>query len=308
MCETDMIDADEELVRSLLREQHPDLADLPLREVAAGWGNQMWRLGEELAVRLPRTPSAAGDLRKEQRWLPALAPGLPLPVPVPVRIGLPSARFPRPWTVATWVPGEPGDRASITRGRHAAGRLAVFLRELHRVAPAGAPIHHRRGVPLRSVAAEFETHVRNVAGSDVADGARAVWEQAVAAGGWQGRPVGLHGDLHPANVVISGGTLAGVIDFGELCAGDPATDLAAAWLLLPTGVAPSFFAAYGHVDEAMIRRARGWAVVRGLSLVGIGRAWDRGLPGGQPTWGRAGWAALRRVLACERVGDSTGRS
>ena len=117
----------------------------------------------------------------------------------------------------------------------------------------------------------------------------------------EGSPLWLHGDLHPANVVVSGGTLSGVIDFGELCAGDPAADLAAAWMLLPSGAAERFFAAYGMADAAMIRRARGWAVLHGSSLIAIGRAGEEGLPGGKSTWGPAGRAALDRVLA-DRLG------
>src|SRR5450432_2817868 len=101
------IDIDEALVRSLLREQHPDLAEFGLREVIGGWDNQMWRLGEELAVRMPRTPRAPALLRTEQQWLPILATDLPLPVSIPVRVGEPSARFPKTWTVVRWVAGEP---------------------------------------------------------------------------------------------------------------------------------------------------------------------------------------------------------
>jgi aminoglycoside phosphotransferase (APT) family kinase protein len=103
---------------------------------ARGWDNQLWRLGSDLAVRLPwATQSADALLRKEHAWLPVLAPRLPLPVPVPQRLGEPSARFPRPWIVTTWVPGEPADRA--TRGAEAAGALAAFLTALHQPAPAG---------------------------------------------------------------------------------------------------------------------------------------------------------------------------
>lgn len=288
---------DEELVRSLLREQHPDLAGLRLRPVAAGWDNRLWRLGDELAVRLPRTPRAPSLLRKEQRWLPVLAPRLPLPVPVPVRAGEPSARFPKPWTIAIWVPGEPGDRASISRAHHAAGVLAGFLRALHLKAPAEAPANPNRGVPLHTLTREFERKLQAVASRGVATDVRGVWDDAVSAPDREGPPVWLHGDLHPANAVISDGTLSGVIDFGELCAGDPATDLAAAWLLLPRGAAARFFDAYANADAATIRRARGWAVLWAVSLIGIGQAWERGLPGGRPTWGRAGRTALDRVLA-----------
>ncbi|SEC77918.1 aminoglycoside phosphotransferase family protein [Streptomyces sp. TLI_105] len=291
------MDIDEGLVRALLRDRHPDLAELPIRPVPGGWDNQLWRLGDELAVRMPRTERAPGLLRKEHRWLPALAPLLPLPVPVPVRPGEPSARFPRFWTVARWVPGEPGDATPLTRGDHAAGALAGFLRALHREAPEEAPANPDRGVPLEGFTAGFEEGFPLLAASADPGAVRRVWEDALAAPAWQGPPVWLHGDLHPANVVVADGTLAGVLDFGELCAGDPATDLSAAWLLLPEGAGPRFFEAYARVDEATVRRARGWALLRAVGLIGIGRAGERGLPGGKPTWGPAGHAALARVLA-----------
>jgi aminoglycoside phosphotransferase (APT) family kinase protein len=292
----DDFEIDESLVRSLLQEQHPDLAGLGIRQVAGGWDNQMWRLVDELAVRMPRTERAPDLLRKEHRWLPVAASRLPLPVPTPVRIGEPSARFPKPWTVVTWISGEPADRAPVSRGDHAADTLAGFLRALHVEAPAEAPAGDR-GVPFKP-GDEFDKMLEEAVASDgVAAGIRNVWDEAVAAPEWAGPPVWLHGDLHPANVVVSDGTLSGVIDFGDLGTGDPAADLAAAWLLLPAGAASRFFDAYADADEAAIRRARGWAAVKCLVLILIGRAGDRGLPGGKPTWGPAGWAALDRVLA-----------
>ncbi|MDT0264595.1 phosphotransferase [Jatrophihabitans sp. DSM 44399] len=130
-----------------------------------------------------------------------------------------------------------------------------------------------------------------------AEAARQVWDNAVAAPAWQGAPVWLHGDLHPANVVVRDGMLAGVIDFGELCAGNPATDLSAAWILLPAGAASRFFDAYERADGATITRARGWAVLRALNLIAIGQNGRLGLPGGKPTWEPAGYATLERVLA-----------
>ena len=117
----------EDLVRGLIADQHPDLADLPLREVDGGWGNQMWRLGDDLAVRIQRMDTTPDHQLRERRWLPVLAPRLPLPVPVPVRDGVPSARFAKLWTVMTWVPGTPLDHGEITRGEHAADALAAFL-------------------------------------------------------------------------------------------------------------------------------------------------------------------------------------
>ncbi|WP_217255063.1 aminoglycoside phosphotransferase family protein [Streptomyces sp. AC602_WCS936] len=284
-----------DLVRDLLHEQHPDLADLAIREVAGGWDNQQWRLGDELAVRVPRTERAPDLQRKERRWLPVLAPRLPLPVPEPVRIGEPSARFPKPWTVMTWVPGEPLDRSPIS-GDDSAGRLADFLGALHVPAPAEAPAGSDRGAHPKECTDGFDHFFEAVAPGDIAEGLRAVWDDAVAAPEWEGPPVWVHGDLHPANVVVSDGALSGVVDFGDLFAGDPAWDLAAAWVVLPGGAAARFFDVYAHADEGTVRRARGLAALKGLVLMLIGRNGDRGLPGGKPTWGPAGRAALDRVL------------
>lgn len=292
-----------ELVRDLLRDQHPDLADRPVRFGARGWDNQLWRLGEDLAVRLPwATPSADALLRKEHAWLPALAPGLPLPVPVPQRIGEPSERFPRPWIVTTWVPGEPADRAPVTNAADAADALAAFLTALHRPAPEGAPVgNHGRGGPLADHADAFADGLATATGMGLIpdpDAVRAVWEDAVAAPVWEGPAMWLHGDLHPANVLTAGGTFCGVVDFGDLCAGDPACDLAAPWTLLPDGAADRFHAAYRPTaDEATRRRARGWAAQRALGGILIGEAGVRGRPGGKPTWGPPAHAALRRLVA-----------
>jgi aminoglycoside phosphotransferase (APT) family kinase protein len=299
MTDTDT-DVTEELVRDLLRDQHPDLAELPLREVDGGWGNQMWRLGDELAVRVQRMDAGPGPQLKERRWLPVLAPRLPLPVPVPVRSGVPSERFPKTWTVMTWVPGRPLDHDTITRPDDAADTLAAFLRALHVEAPAGAPADTGRGAHPRDSRQALDHFLGSLDAEAISADAAAVhevWEDAVAAPAWDRPPVWVHGDLHPANVVVADGTLAGVVDFGDLFAGDPALDLAAAWVLLPVGADERFFAAYGEVDEATARRARGHAAVKSLFLLLMGQNGDRGLPGGKPAWGPAGRAALDRVLA-----------
>jgi aminoglycoside phosphotransferase (APT) family kinase protein len=283
-----------DLVRALLREQHPDLADLELRDVDGGWGNQQWRLGEDLGVRLPRTGGAPEQLRGEQKWLPQLAKRLPLPVPEPVRVGEPSTLFEHPWTITRWVHGEPADHEPIT-SLDSAEVLAEFLVALHDPAPADAPISLDRGKPLTRAGIDHWLEV--IAGHPSVDQARELWEKAVAAPAWTGAPLWLHGDLHPANVVVQNGTLAGVIDFGDMCSGDPATDLSAAWLLLPAGAVDRFFDAYARADDATITRARGWAALRALTLISIGRNGRLGRPGGKPTWEPAGYAALTRALA-----------
>lgn len=291
-----------ELIRDLLRDQHPDLAGLPLGPAAKGWANQTWRLGGELAVRLPWMTRDGTDLRKEHAWVPGLAPHLPLPVPVPQRLGEPSDRFPRPWLVTTWVPGEPADRVPVTRGDEAADALAAFLGALHRPAPDRAPEGgDDRGRPLAEVAEYFPRQLRRLADRGLIpdpDAVRAVWDDAVAAPAWTRPPTWIHADLHPANVLTAGGTLCGVIDFGALRAGDPAIDLAAAWILLPDDSVARCLAAYRPApDAALLRRARGWAVMRAFAYLSIGDAGDRGLPGGKPTWGPPARESLQRLTA-----------
>lgn len=292
------VPVDETLLRSLLKEQHPDLADLEVGPVFRGWDNELWRLGEELAVRLPRTPRAPELLAKEYRWLPVLAPRLPLPVPTPVRLGQAVLALPRRLDRGRVGPRRPG-RPRPGHPRRPRGRRPRGLPA--RPAPPGA---RRRtgqpgpGVPLATFASRVEQTLRTTDfGEFATDDIREVWEAGLAAPVRQEPALWLHGDLHPANVVVADGTLTGVVDFGELCAGDPATDLSAAWMLLPDGAAARFLEAYGTHDTALITRARAWATARAFGLIAIGQAGDQGLPGGKPTWGPAGWATLRRVLA-----------
>jgi aminoglycoside phosphotransferase (APT) family kinase protein len=293
------------LVRDLVRDQHPDLADRPVRLGARGWDNQLWRLGDDLAVRLPWATGFADELlRKEHAWLPTLAPRLPLPIPVPQRFGVPSERFPRPWLITTWVPGIPADRLPVTRAADAAASLAAFLTALHQPAPADAPAGRDRGGPLADRAGQFAMGLTSATERGLIrhpDAVRAVWRDAVTAPPWTGPALWLHADLHPANVLTAGGTFCGVIDFGDLCAGDPAYDLAAGWLLLPDGATDGFYAAYQPTpDTATRRRARGWAMARALSGILIGDAGAHGRSGGKPTWGPPAHAALQRLIATIR--------
>ncbi|MDR6169594.1 aminoglycoside phosphotransferase family protein [Curtobacterium sp. SORGH_AS_0776] len=263
------VDVDVPLVAALLRDQHPDLADLPLAIVASGWDNVMVRLGELLAVRLPRRAAAAALIEHEQRWLPEIAHRVAaiVPVPDPVRTGRPALGYPWSWSVVRWLPGTPA--AERAGGVHVAEALAAFVELLHVPAPPDAPVNPVRAVPL---ATRSDSVLTRLATADVprARELAAVWRTAAALPAYAGPPVWVHGDLHPFNVLFEtapdGGTrLAAVVDFGDVTAGDPAVDLATAWLTLDREARRTFRARVAADDDTW-ERARAWAVSIGSAL------------------------------------------
>jgi aminoglycoside phosphotransferase (APT) family kinase protein len=280
---------DAALVAGLLADQHPDLARLPLREVAAGWDNAMFRLGDRLAVRLPRRVAAAGLIAHEQAWLPELADRLALPVPAPVRVGRPGRGYPWAWSVQPWIPGAPADRRAPMASQ--AQPFAEFLRSLHQAAPAGAPANPVRGVPLHQRADAVEERMRRLAARthSITERVRGIWQAALDAP-IDVPPTWLHGDLHPRNVLVERGAIAGVIDWGDITAGDRATDLAAIWMLFASSDArQAALTTYGPISEATMQRARGWAVLFGVVLLDTGLA-------DNPRNAAIGARALRRVV------------
>jgi aminoglycoside phosphotransferase (APT) family kinase protein len=274
------VEVDAGLVATLLRTQHPDLAELPLQLEATGWDNVTFRLGRDLAVRLPRIAGGAELLRREQEWLPRLGPRLPLSVPVPVRRGVAGAGYPWPWSVVPWLPGRTAAEERVAPDQ--APVLGSFLAALHCPPPPDAPRNSWRGIPLSAVT-DVETRLAALEGA-VPGGRRArtelarLWQLARATP--RDVPEALvHADLHPRNVVVDGGRLAAVLDWGDLTLGDPATDLAAAWMLLPTQVHPDVWTAYGQVSAATLDRARGWAVYFATALLETGLAGPAAGPG-----------------------------
>ena len=280
------------LVRILLVEQAPGLAGLDLRPVGAGWDNVMWRLGDRLAVRLPRRQSAAPLAAKEQQWMTEIGSGLPLAVPLPVFSGRPGCGYPWHWSVVKWLEGEPADRAVIESPTAAASALGEFLRALHRRAPTDAPVNEFRGVPLALRADTLEARLEALEAHVDGPAIRRAWAAALEARAYQDPPVWLHGDLHPANMIVARGALAGVIDFGDLCAGDPATDIAALHMLIPSEAAPTFWEAYGGWEEHLDRRAVGWALLFGLMLMEIGMQ-------GPPSYTNVGRSTLDRAVGAD---------
>lgn len=280
---------DERLVRDLLRDQYPDVAGGAVHRVGSGWDNVTFRVGEELAVRLPRTAAAGALLLKEQRWLPRVAAALPVPTPVPLRTGAPGGGFPWPWSVVPWIAGTTADQAPPDPSQ--APLLARFLAALHRPGPPDAPRNPWRGVPLASRDHRVRAAVTRVTADRPPHWRRIltrVWEDAARAPLHQGA-VWLHGDLHPRNVVTRDGRLRGVIDWGDMCVGDPATDLAAAWMLLPAQARDVFWRAYGPVPHGTVLRAAGWAVSFATLLVEDGSVHDA-------SFARVGHTTLERII------------
>jgi aminoglycoside phosphotransferase (APT) family kinase protein len=283
------VDVGPAVVRALLEEQFPDLAGLDLVELAYGWDNAIFRLGDDLTVRLPRRAMAAELIEHEQRWLPALAMRLPLPISAPVRAGRPGAGYPWSWSVCPWLPGVIAARAAPADPFEAAEDLGAFLAALHHEAPSDAPANPYRGGPL----AERDDVVRQRAQqlADLIDTpvVLARWAELSSAPEWGGPPLWLHGDLHPANVLVDHGRVSAVIDFGDITAGDPATDLALAWMLFPAPARSTFRIAAGSIDDDTWARARAWAL--SLALAYLANSADN------PLFARLGEKALAAVLA-----------
>lgn len=256
---------DAALVRRLLRSQHPDLADLTIRIVASGWDNVLARVGDELVVRLPRRAAAAEMILHEQRWLGELAPRLPLPIPVPLRIGVAGDGFPWAWSVCPWFEGENAAVAPLAEPGATAATLGAFLLALHQPAPAAAPVNAFRGVPLAARDHLVRGYVDALGDEIDRSAVERRWAAACAVPHYAGPPQWLHGDLHPGNVVVHGGALVAVVDFGDVTAGDPATDLAVAWMLFDAPTRARFRAAAGAADDATWRRAAGNALAHGLA-------------------------------------------
>ncbi len=262
------LDVSEELVRALLQEQHPDLAGLSLRLVAHGWDNMLFRVGDDLVARLPRRALAVPLVEHEQRWLPELAPRLPLPIPAPVRVGRPSTGYPWPWSICPWIEGESALVSPPTDLAASAERLGRFLAAVHVPAPEGAPANPFRGIPLSGRTERTLAALDDL--GDAVDGPRLrrLWDQLLVLPAWDRPPVWVHGDTHPGNLVVRDGELVAVVDWGDLTAGDPAGDLAVAWMLLPAPHRPAFRTAVGADDDAALwDRGRAWAVAIGLSLL-----------------------------------------
>ncbi len=270
------VDVTAELVSALLHEQHPDLADREPVVFANGWDNVMLRLGEGLIVRVPRRELAARLVDHELACLPALAPRLPIAIPAPVRAGSPSERlgYPWSWSIIPWIDGEIAARSELVSPFDEAERLAAFVAALHVEAPgpvaADVPDNPYRGHFIGRNDPVLRERLAGLGDAGLAVGGVTIdriirrWEELVDVEPFTDAPVWLHGDLHTLNVLVDDGAICGVIDFGDICAGDPATDLAIAWMLFDDEARAVFRTSAGpsrtRLDDATWQRGEAWAL------------------------------------------------
>lgn len=261
----DEVAIDSRLVSRLLADQFPEAAGSPIREVkSTGTVNAVYRLGDHLAVRLPRVERWAGDLVRELRWLPGLSQRLTVPIPRPVFTGAPTDYYGLPWAVYEWLDGTPYADDTIDDEDDAARDLAGFVSELRRVDPSGAPAAGRK--PLRELNAGTRDTI--LASAHVIDSTAAMqaWDVALDSQQWAGTPVWIHTDLLRPNLLAHGGRLSAVIDWGGAGIGDPAADVIAAWSVFGISGRRTFRAELG-VDDETWNRARGYALHQAAAII-----------------------------------------
>lgn len=254
---------DAALVKRLLAAQFPQWAELPVRPVAVdGWDNRTYRLGDDMTVRLPTAEGYTPAVEKEHRWLPVLAPELPVPIPVPLGIGKPAEGYPYPWSIRRWLHGDTANPDRIDDLATFAVDVAQFLLALQAIDASGGPkagAHSfYRGDLLTHYDAETRECLAKLEGYIDTAKARAVWEAALAAR-FDGPPVWFHGDIAHGNLLVENGRLVAVIDFGTSGVGDPSCDLVISWTMF-SGDSREAFRKTVALDSGTWARARGWAI------------------------------------------------
>lgn len=283
---------DEELVRRLVSTQFPRWADLPIRAIErCGWDNKTFHLGDDMSIRIPRAAAYAPQVEKEHRWLPVLAQRLPVAIPSPVAEGAPGEGLPWQWSIYRWLPGEAATFALIPDLRRFARDLAAFLSALHRIDASEGPLagahNFQRGAPPAVYDRETRRAIDILGDRIDRRLATRVWEHAVQSR-WSAAPVWVHGDVSGGNILVDGGRLSAVIDFGALGVGDPACDLTMAWTFF-TGDSRAEFHASLAPDEGTWARARGWALWKALIVVA-------GMSGADPVAKSSARSVLLEVL------------
>lgn len=262
-----------ELVRRLLAEQYPVLADEPITARANHGGDVAeFRVGHEFTVRLPRDEAASQRLVHETRFLPGLSRILPMPTPVPIHAGEPTRAFPRHWSVNRLLPGHPLGTGNLADPLVAAETLASVLGALHHPAPLDAPVNPLRGVPLPAVRRHLRADlaVLRRRGYDTAR-IEAAWQRLAQARRYRGYWHWVHGAMHPGSILVLDGWLSGVTEFGGLTRGDPANDYMVAWLVFddPAHREPLREAASRH-GRGTWSRGQAWAIVWAVAALARG--------------------------------------
>jgi aminoglycoside phosphotransferase (APT) family kinase protein len=264
------VHTDASLVRCLIAAQFPQWAHLSITPVdSAGTDNAIYRLGEDLAVRLPRIHWAVNQIDKEFRWLRYLAPSLPLAIPVPLVKGEPGQGYPWHWAIYPWLEGENETIDRIADPLQTAIKLAQFITALQQIDATGGPLavdHNSRGASLATRDREVRQAIAAMRGTIDTDAATRVWEAALQTPQWNRDPVWFHGDMLPGNLLFKRGRLSAVIDFGGLAVGDPACDLMIAWGLF-SGESRKVFRAALEVDDATWERGRGHALAQAVIFI-----------------------------------------
>lgn len=262
---SDEVEIDAVLVRRLVEDQFPDWARLSVAPVPSGTVNAIFRLGEDMVVRLPRVHRWAEDLDRELDVLPKLAGQVPLLVPEPLRRGTPGCGYPFAWAVYRWIPGQPWKEDLVADHARAARDLGAFVASFRRLDAADAP-PSRRGVPLASQDRQTREAIAAL-GDELDRGVvTALWDESLGLPRWEDSPVWLHGDLLPTNVLLRGGRVVAVLDFGLAGVGDPAADMLPAWCLF-SSKERSVYRDEIALDQATWLRGRGWALSIALQLI-----------------------------------------
>lgn len=289
-----------EVVRALLREQHPDLADREIADPVEGFDMAVFRLGEDLAVRLPRHREAVVSLDAEVRWAAELSEGWTFPAQRIVRLGVPGEEFPWCWAVTSWLPGRIAAEHPLDAS--AAPDLGRALARIHRPAPADAPFDVEQSIRLIERDPVLRTMLRILPAVGAARGlnldsgaVEELWARALSVPDDAPR-VWIHADLHPFNVISDGGRFGGIIDWSSISRGDPAVDLGFLWLLLPRAAVGEAYRVYGDLDEATAARAEGIGLVKAATLAGVPK----------DEVARIGWRALAELGVAVRVGSDGG--
>jgi len=263
------IDINPQLIRQLLQSQHPDFADLPLAFMGEGWDNTMYRLGDNMTVRLPRRAQAAHLIKNEQDWLPIIAKDLPIATPIPIRNGQPDKNYPWHWSVIPWLEGDTANRQQPDDDQVEV--FIRFLKLLHQPAPNNAPSNIYRGIPLIEGGEKIADRLARLKANTnlITPEVEKIWQEAIETPHATER-IWLHGDMHTRNILVHQGKISGIIDWGDMTFGDVANDLVPIWMLFGNPTARRRALEHYEVTPEILAKAKGWVIYFSAVLLDTG--------------------------------------